>query len=455
MRAPSLMRRITIRLSLIALAAALVAHGLLYWRYVSEVGSLRDRSLQGQVEDIAAHLRPGADGRPELLLPDSIIEDYADAEGRFRFSVRTTDGAVIAGSAAATLPNPRADGERPGRTAFYRHDDRGRVLYGATQVVTVGGVPVRVQVEQDEEHEDVLVDSILEELFTDGGWAVLPFLAVMLLASLLTVRETLAPLKKLSSMAADIGPAATDVRLPTAGVPREILPLVDAVNSALNRLDRGFRLQREFTADAAHQLRTPLAVLRTHVDTLADDEAATALRRDLEAMARLVDQLLKVAQLEALSIRPDDRVSLNDVAREVCELLAPMAVAAGKTIALEDDSQGVTVRGSRDVLYNVIRNLAENALHHTPRGTGVVVQVTADPALHVIDAGPGVPPEMRGQIFQRFWRGDRRYGKGAGLGLAIVARGMELHGGSVTVEDAPDGGAVFSLRFPAPRPRPS
>lgn len=268
--------------------------------------------------------------------------------------------------------------------------------------------------------------------------------------SILTVRQTLAPLRLLSRMAHAIGPGTTAMRLPLGGVPREVAPLVSAMNDVLDRLEDGFRLQREFTADAAHELRTPLAVLAAHIDTLSERSAAKELRRDLDGMTNLVEQLLRVAQAEALVVPPGSVTDLAELACDVAAFLGPMAVRAHRRIEVEAPDEPVPVNGQVDALFHAVRNLADNALRHTPAETAVILRVeAAPPSLSVSDRGPGIPLECRKLIFQRFWRAERR-GSGSGLGLAIVQRTMAAHGGTVIVEDAVDGGACFQLVFPDP-----
>lgn len=124
------------------------------------------------------------------------------------------------------------------------------------------------------------------------------------------------------------------MRLPTKDIPREILPLVTAVNQAFDRLEQGFRRQREFTADAAHELRTPLAVLRARIETLPDQSDANALHHDIEGMSRVVGQLLDAAELETLVIDPDDRADLHEVCADLAGYIAPLTLAQQRTVAL-------------------------------------------------------------------------------------------------------------------------
>ena len=220
-----------------------------------------------------------------------------------------------------------------------------------------------------------------------------------------------------------------------------------AVNNALDRLDEGLRRQREFNANAAHQLRTPLAVLAATIDTMTDSGVAQKLRYDVDVMSRIVNQLLMVARLETLNIRLDEPIDLCEVARKAAENLGPLAISAHKTLEVEEPNAPIMIRGNDFVVSVAISNLIENALHHTPPGKAVRIRVTSSPSVEVCDSGPGVPVELREKIFERFWRAEASK-EGAGLGLAIVRRIMTAVDGTVSVSDAPEGGAQFTLCFP-------
>jgi signal transduction histidine kinase len=230
-------------------------------------------------------------------------------------------------------------------------------------------------------------------------------------------------------------------------VPQEILPLVGAVNSALDRLDDGMQQQREFTANAAHQLRTPLTVLAANIDMMSDAAVAAKLRHDVDLMSRIVSQLLLVARLENLNICLDEQVELNSMVREAAENLGPLAISTQRTLEVDEPASPVYVRGNNSAVVAAVSNLIENALNHSPPGGAVKIRVTSTPSIEVLDSGPGVPLHMREKIFERFWRGESSR-EGAGLGLAIVRRIMRALRGDVSVADAPGGGAKFSLDFP-------
>jgi signal transduction histidine kinase len=231
-------------------------------------------------------------------------------------------------------------------------------------------------------------------------------------------------------------------------VPQELLPLIASMNQALDRLEQGIRLQREFTADAAHELRTPLAVLRTRVETMPDQSALAAVKADIAVMSHVVNQLMEMAEVEGSSALPSSPVDLPTICAEVCAMLAEIAIRQDKSVALLETGRSVGVRGDKAMIFRAVRNLVENAIKHTAPDTAVELQVGDDGSIAVMDRGPGVPEKDRALIFRRFWRADRNPNQGTGLGLAIVAKIAEIHGGSVRVAARVGGGAVFTLQFP-------
>jgi signal transduction histidine kinase len=233
-------------------------------------------------------------------------------------------------------------------------------------------------------------------------------------------------------------------------MPREIQPLVAAANSALDRLARGLDVQRRFTGDAAHELRTPLSVLTARLDELPGSDF-DAMRRDVDRMNRLVDQLLKMARLESLPLDVSQVVDLNEIVIEAISMLAPLAIREGKELVRAEIAQPVQVRGNRAALVTALVNLIENALAHAPAGSAIEIELSADGKIDVLDRGPGVPESEREAIFRRFHRGRTRGSSGAGLGLAIVTEIAAAHGGSVSASSRPGGGAVFSFEICAAR----
>jgi len=425
---------------------AIVMPVVLYYFFKWAANDLHNQAMREQAQLVAHYLGLGADGSWTLDLPPALEDIYSPAVGRYAYAVVDDTGRVLFSSSedrsAIFAADPRSS------NISYLETRRGKAaISGVSVLKEVDGHTVWVQVGEDLAHRDVIVDDIVADFFKRVGWITLPMLLSLLAIDIVIFRRALRPLLNASELAKKINPRRTDIRLPLEKMPKEILPLVQAVNQALDRLEAGFRVQREFTADAAHELRTPLTILRTRVDTLPDRGTSKALHKDIEGMARIVNQLLDIAELETFSIDPLEKADLRAICAEVAEFAAPLALAQGKDIALSGSEAAVWVNGNPEMLSRAIRNLVENAINYSPPGTTVEIVVEDSGIVRVLDEGPGIKEDERELIFQRFWRRDRRRTEGAGLGLSIVQRIADTHAATISIENRPTGGANFSLRF--------
>lgn len=426
------------------LAAAAVLPLALFWRVDVTARELHERALREQAQQIAQYLHVGPDGALEARLPSGLRELYAASYGRYGYAVVARDGTVLLGSRPNHDTLYPSDPHQGTPTYFTRALGRSN-MFGASIPVSVGGTTVWVQAWEDQEHRDVLIDDIVAQFLQQVAWVIVPILLLLLGIDLMIFGRALLPLEEASALAGRIGPTHTDIRLPESRMPREVLPLVRAVNHALDRLERGYIVQREFVADAAHELRTPLAILRAQVETVASQDVVRTLLDDIDSMARIVNQLIDVAESDTLIVTSNDVADLRAVAAEAAAFMAPIAIAQGRSIAIAGETDAVWVQGNPSALFQAIRNLVENAITHTAPGTTVEITVDAMGHVMVRDEGVGIPEAQRALIFERFWRGDRRRSGSAGLGLAIVARIVKAHGGEISVADAPGRGAVFTI----------
>jgi len=277
------------------------------------------------------------------------------------------------------------------------------------------------------------------------------------------VGHALEPLKRLTLLVKARRVSALDP-LPDEHLPREVQPLVGALNDLLGRLGAALERERGFMADAAHELRTPLTALHLQMGTLAratnEAERADAMEKlsaGVQRAIRLVEQLLSLARQEPRADVIRKRLRLDDLAREVVAEMVPLADARKIDLGISA-SQPAYVLGDPDALRTLVRNLVDNAVRYTPAGGTVdlSVQELADPGnnnsgpvLRVVDTGPGIASEERQRVFDRFYRPPGMSASGSGLGMAIVKAIGEAHGASIALDGGPGGqGLAVTVAFP-------
>ena len=292
-------------------------------------------------------------------------------------------------------------------------------------------------------------------------WPLIVLLPFLGLAVWIVVGRGLAPLTRVARALDARHPEGLDP-LPENGVPREVTPLVHALNALLARLGQALDTQKAFVADAAHELRTPLAALRIQAQLVAranDDDARREALADLQAgvtrATRLAEQLLALARSEPDSRARMREIDLHALLEDCVATYAPIAQQRDVDLGIER-SAAATVRGDPDALRVMFNNLLDNATKYTPAGGRVDVSLRIDaarPVVTIADSGPGIPMEERARVFDRFYRVGagaaraRTDVSGSGLGLAIVRRVAVQHGATVMLGDSPAGGLQVDVRF--------
>ncbi len=427
------LRLLGLLLAMLAIAAALMG-GVTYRNVLAETEALFDYQLR----QMALSLRDQGE-----IAPDQ-VSALADRQLDFVIQIWSADGRAIYAS--------RPHDQLPTRALLGLADMTvGQQAWRTFSVATGQRV---IQVAQPRQIRQTLAaNAALHSVAPLLGVAPLLALVIWWLAAL-----TLRPLRDVAQAVGARDPSSL-APLPGAGLPDELAPLVQALNTLLQRLSQTLDVQRAFVADAAHELRSPLTALKLQLGLLerAPDEAARAaavkaLGDGITRAAWLVEQLLALARNEpGAPPVPFSSVDLADIARTALAATVPQSLARGSVLDLHADAP-VVLQGDAASLTVLVRNLADNAVRHSPPGTRVEVRVTLQdgaPLLTVDDAGPGIPPQERERVFDRFYRRDPAASDGSGLGLAIVRTVAMRHGATVDLMESPIGGLRAQVAFAA------
>ena len=442
-RAPSLLRQIAVRLTALMAIFAVLDVAIVVSMYAFDRQALAEDFIEQQADrvDRALAVSPGS------------VADLRDPIG-----VSTWNYIVVDARLAPVLqrhgPSPQTLSMWPDASTldWTRRSvaGTGTQVTGARRFRGEAG-PYWILIEAHVSTPAAYWPVIGQELLEHVALPLVPLTLLLLVFSLQVVRRMLAPLEAAAREVDGLDPSRMDARLSAPQGSHEVGILVSAVNRALDRWRDAMLLLKSFTADAAHELRTPLSVLRLRIDALPDSPGKSSLGEDIQAMTRLVNQMLDQAQADVLTTELPEEISLHDLAAATVTQVAPHAFACGHDIQLVDQG-GSPIRGHGEALGRALRNLVENAIRHTPAGRPIEVIVGPGPRLSVRDHGDGLSPGEAEKMFDRFWRRSRSGDTGAGLGLGIVRAIVEAHGGAVTAQNAPGGGALFLCEFPPAGP---
>ena len=437
----------------------MLASGLsAYWNGREAADTAYDRTLLASARTIAAGLSQ-RDGTLSADVPYVALDTFAyDSAGRIYYQVNDIDHKLISGYENLPAPpkgTPRTD-DYPALATFYS----GRYLGQDVRVVSllkavsepnmIGMAEIRVA-ETEEARVSMARSLMADTLLRLGMLGIGALLLVWI-----TVSAALRPLERLRDEVEDRQP--DDLRpLPLVEVQRELWPLVQALNHFTERLRVQFERQAQFIADAAHELRTPLAALKARVELGLRAEQPEVWRTTLQEavqgtdkLTHLANQLLSLARVEngarAIAEGGAQRLDLSQLARELGMAMAPLAHGRGVALALEAD-QPIWLRGEPTLLNELLSNLVDNALAHTPAGGNVILRVLAPGILEVEDDGPGIPADERDRVFERFYRRNP-HSAGTGLGLAIVGEICRAHMARISLHDGARGGLKVRVDFP-------
>ncbi|MEO7073230.1 MAG: ATP-binding protein [Rhodanobacter sp.] len=462
MKSSSLRARLRWMIVLVLIAVLLPLALLSFQRTVVEVDELLDgrlaqsaRTLEVLIDHVGIDSLRGhaAAGMLVPITPASTPAErtqdhtYEDEVG---FQVFDRAGPMVLATANfADLPAPRT------RDAGFRDTQHGGYVWRTfTLVDTARGEVIRVGERYDSRHE------IMHALWLYHGLPLLFGLPLLALLVGWAVQRGLRPLESLTE-ALSVRELGSREPIVLERAPLELRPVVVALNSQFERLADALERERRFSADVAHELRTPLASTMINLEsaqaTSHPAEAAASLasaQHSLAALARMIEQLLVLARLESgAAAGQAAAVDLVAVAMDVIEEMAPVIADGDAELGFTTSHGRILVHGYEAALAALVRNLVENAMRHVSAGGQVQLSIEQGPRevwLDVIDDGPGIPPERRAQVFTRFHREAGSRGDGYGLGLSIVQRAAQLHDATIELLDSPLG-AGLRVKVTLPR----
>ncbi|WEZ84334.1 HAMP domain-containing sensor histidine kinase [Rhizobium sp. 32-5/1] len=445
---PSLTGLVSRRIVAFTVLAMVLQFGIVlaeYWSDDSELGRfIIEHETDALSEGITVR-----NGKLTFALSHEMRERYTnrgdDGDGALYLRVRTANGAILFSSCEAICQAHFLPVEINPPAFWQRQIAPGKPLSVAGgRSFTVGSQEVFVELAVVKDPHSFIYNVLFHEL---RDHLIIPMLLMFGLvagATILSIRAALKPVIEAAEAADNIDPRNALDHLPTRGMPREIANFANAVNRVLVRVADLIQAQKIFSTAIAHEIRTPVAIVRMELERI-DGERARKAERDLDALTHMLEQLTSLAKLDVVDSASFRMVSLSDLANDSVAALAPFVFANGHSLEF-DDAGTSPVYAVPSLIENTIRNLVENAVRHTPKGTHIVVRTGPGRRLDVIDDGPGF-----GSAAARVLEGGRiKSSDKLGVGLKIVERIAALHGAVLTLDSDDGKGTRVRLDFPAP-----
>lgn len=449
----SLRRRLLVQLALPLLALFIADGALSFWAARRYADRVYDRWLVDSAQTLAQQVRLTG-GQAVFHLPRVAQEMFEfDAEDVVLFRVEAGRSGVIGGR---EVPRSGRNEERHPGVRFYDADVDGAAVrfVELTSPLPPVSEAWTVTVGETTRKRDRVAEEILLYVWV-------PQIALLLLAGGFAYRAIVVQTEKVHALSVSLRDMSARKLTPVQGdnMPVEMMPLIEALNALIAKLDAAALAHRTFIANAAHQLRTPLTAMQLqaeqalHCGSVEEMRDAVSRLQDVVHRAgRLANQLLLLsrAEPEAQSGASRHRTDLYELAFETARAWVPAAMAASIDLGFDEGSAHAVVDIDEALVAEAINNLLDNALKYCPPRARVTVSVrlTPEPTVIVEDTGRGIPPDERSRVVQRFYRGDHARSGGTGLGLAIANEIALAHAGEFSITDAPGGGARFEMRLP-------
>lgn len=443
----SLVRIITWRLAMTSMIAMLLQISLVIARAYLDESDLNRSYVTRESQRLARALRiTSASDIPKLT---AIPSHYTGPNGSaYAFRVLREDGGLVASRRGALISDLSPWRMKPSRTQdlWLLDLDTQRKLYVAGGMrLKINGQDIWFEVATWGDPDAVYLSIVAAEVLDDVWILLVPMVLLMAGVAIISIRRALGGIVMAAQQAETLSPLDTKSRFDVTDMPKEVASLAIAINGLLDRVGILVKAQRLFLARAAHELRTPLAVMMLELGR-ANDPRVRRLEADVQSMSETVDRLLTLGRLESIAGPEKTDIDLGRLTRDIVERLRDWAARDGHVIHVTIH-EPARLTGDLMAVREAIRNLVDNAVKHTPAASKIYV--TAGPGGQVVveDTGPGLVEDRVAELLEPFKKGADA-SEGAGLGLSIVRQAVELHRGTLVVGRSASGGARFELDFP-------
>jgi len=416
--------------------------------------SLDDRSLKEQVGDIERHIA-WRNNQLYIELPAKLLRDYRAGAGQFIYVVSDETGRILGNYGSSNLlrntqiPTDEHHESLALFSTIRQLAGEDLKFFAAEKWVNIAEDQwVNIQVAQGPLHEDILVDEILKEMLESYGSVVIGLIAALVIGIIFVLNQLTKSLRLVEAGALAIRPGSGQMGIEVDNLPRELVPVVAKFNNALQKLDMAYIQQRNFSDIAAHELRSPLAIVRGQAERLPSGHEKETLLDDISHMEQILARLLELAHSESAVLGENKKLELGQTLGALLADVGAAYVRRGLTLDFQGLDEPVWVHADVAMLEVILRNLLDNAVSAGGNTVSVFISYDCRGGVRVCDNGPGVAEIYWEKIFERFMRLNPSHTNGsAGLGLAIVRRLAEAQGARVTAHRAPQGGLEIGLEF--------
>lgn len=413
-------------------------------------GAFQQHALDTGVQKISTSIVYDDKGNPiKMIMPESLQWVPKAIPDEIKYAVVDRTGRVLLGSDGILTPFAADNEAFEVKSRRFDSNYNGHLMH-VVQEATLS--PTNKEI-----YAQLAISDRFMNILTQGKFPfILPVLAiivslfVIIFAMRITLRRMLKPLHDVSLAALAIKPGNVRQRLPLESVPSELIPLISSFNQVLDRLEKGYQVQQELLASTAHELKTPLMILRGQIETEETLTSRTTLLQDIDFISRQIHQLLHLAEVSEEQNYKFAATNVASVIFDVMEYLERFARKHDVFVEFDDASMTLDLQADRSAFFVLLKNLVENAIVHSPAGSTVTITLD-EKELCVHDVGKGIPSEYLPNLFKRFWRGADRQHSGAGLGLAICKEIATAHQWTLHVRDTTPG-ACFVVSFADVRP---